>query len=92
MTDKKEGPTNYENYKRTNLEVTWAKAEDYTMPVEWSVTKSSLLIILYGAEPHAITISNPVIAGAFLQLWHMMNSTLRMMPDYESLPRNLTKK
>lgn len=88
MSDKVNGPINYDNYKRTNLTPTWVKAEDYNMPVEWSVTKSSLLIILYGAEPHAISISNPIIASAFLQIWHILDSSLRMMPYYKSLPRS----
>lgn len=77
----------YEGHDRSNLTITWAKHEDYTAPVEWSVTESSLLIILYGAEPHAITIVNPIIADAFLQLWQLLNACLQAMPYYTSLPR-----
>ena len=79
------GLVNYEGHKRSNLEITWVKNEDYNIPVEWSVTKSSLLIILYGTEPHAITISNPLIAGSFLQIWHLLDSCLRAMPYYSSI-------
>ncbi len=87
MPDGTNGPTNNSNHKRTNLDVTWMKNEDYNMPVEWSVTKSSLLIVLYGTEPHAVTISNPLISGSFLQLWHILDSCLKNMPYYNSLPR-----
>lgn len=87
LPDGTKGSPNYDGYKRANLEATWVKSEDYNAPVEWSVTKSSLLIILYGTEPHALTISNPLIAGSFLQLWHLMDSLLKSMPYYSSLPR-----
>lgn len=81
------GPVNYEPHKRSKLEITWAKAGSYDSPVEWSVSGSMLLIILFGQEPHAITIINPVIADAFRQLWHIMDLGLRSMPDYKDLPR-----
>ncbi len=87
MPDGNNGPISYENHKRSNLEITWVKNEDYNLPVEWSVTKSSLLIILYANEPHALTISNPLIAGSFLQLWHILSSCLKTMPYYDQLPR-----
>jgi hypothetical protein len=83
-----DGPVNYESHKRSNLDITWVKREDYNAPVEWSVTESSLMIVLYGTEPHAITIANPIIAGAFLQLWHLLNSCLRAMSYYSELPRS----
>lgn len=87
MPDSINAPINYENHKRSNLNITWVKNEDYNMPVEWSVTKSSLLIIVYGNEPHALTISNPLISGSFLQLWHLLSSCLKNMPYYNKLPR-----
>ena len=82
-----EAPVNYESHERSNLDITWVRSEDYNMPVEWSVTKSSLLIILYGTEPHAITISNPIIAGSFLQIWQLLSSCLKAMPYYGSLSK-----
>lgn len=87
--DVKRGPINPDGDKRSKLTRTWVKREDYTAPVEWSVSGDILLIVLFGAEPHAITIANPIIADAFRQLWHIMNSCLRTMPDYLKLPRTV---
>jgi hypothetical protein len=87
MPDGNKGPINYASHKRSNLEITWFRQEDYDAPVEWSVTASSLMIILYGSEPHAITIANPLIAQAFLQVWHLLDGCLKTTPYYASLPR-----
>lgn len=76
---------------RSNLKRTWVKQEDYTAPVEWSVSGSTLLIIIFEDEPHAISIENPVIAEAFRQLWHIMDTCLRAMPYYKELPRTSEK-
>jgi predicted transcriptional regulator len=73
--------------KRSKLDRTWIKQEDYNAPVEWSVSGSSLLIVLFGDEPHAITIDSPIVADAFTQLWHVMNTCLQAMPYYSELPR-----
>lgn len=81
------GTTSTNSDKRSQLERTWVKQEEYDAPVEWSVSGSSLLIVLFGAEPHAITISNPLIADAFKQLWHLLNGCLQTMPYYKDLPR-----
>lgn len=89
--DMHNGPSNPENDVRSKLKRTWVKHEEYTAPVEWSVSGSTLLIVLFGAEPHAITVSNPIIADAFLQLWRIMDSCLRAMPYYAELPRTDTK-
>lgn len=79
---------NYESHKRSNLDITWAEKDSYDMPVEWSVTKSSLLIVLFGSEPHAITIMNPLIAGSFFQLWCMMDRLLRQQKTHKELAPN----
>lgn len=81
------GTTTSDGDKRSDLARTWVRQEDYTAPVEWSVSGSSLLIVLFGAEPHAITISSPIIAMAFQQLWQIMNQCLQAMPYYKELPR-----
>ncbi len=81
------GTTSSNGDKRSNLKRTWIKQEDYTAPVEWSVSGTSLLIVLFGSEPHAITITNPIIADAFRQIWGMLDSCLRAMPYYSGLPR-----
>lgn len=80
-------PTNPDSDKRSRLTRTWVKREHYTAPVEWSVSGSMLLIVLFGSEPHAITITNPIIADAFRQLWHIMDAGLRALPGYSQLPR-----
>lgn len=69
------------------LERTWIRGEDYTAPVEWSVSGESLLIVIFGDEPHAITIENPMVADAFRQLWQVLHNCLRAMPYQKSLPR-----
>ena len=79
------GPINYDGHKRSNMEVTWLEEEHYNAPVEWSVTKSSLLIVLYATEPHAILIVDKVVAGAFLQLWTLLNSLLEPREIHQKL-------
>lgn len=79
------GPINYANHRRSNLQITWAKHDDYTAPVEWSVTKSSLLIALYASEPQAVIITDPIVAGAFLQLWQLMSRMLEPLATHQRL-------
>lgn len=83
------GPVNPSGDKRSNLERTWCKQEDYSAPVEWSVSGSTLLIVLFGSEPHAITITNPIIAESFLQIWKLLRNCLHTSPYYKHLPRTL---
>lgn len=90
IPDMLRGPANSKGDERSKLQRTWVRQEDYTAPVEWSVSGSMLLIVLFGTEPHAISIVNPVIATAFTQLWQLLDISLRAMPDYNELPR--TKK
>jgi predicted transcriptional regulator len=85
--DVQHGPINPEGDVRSNLTRTWFKHEDYIAPVEWSVSGSMLLIVLFGNEPHAIVVNNPAIANAFTQLWQMLDNCLRAMSYYEQLPR-----
>lgn len=79
------GKINYKSHERSNLDVTWITNDDYDAPVEWSVTKSSLLIVLYATEPHAILIIDPVVAGAFLQLWKLLQVVLAERPTHQQL-------
>jgi predicted transcriptional regulator len=81
------GTTQSKGDARSSLERTWVRQEDYTAPVEWSVSGSSLLIIMFGAVPHAVTIQSPIIANAFEQLWKLLDTCLRSMPYYKTLPR-----
>ena len=75
--------------KRSGLTRTWMRQEDYTAPVEWSVSGSTLVIVLFSREPHAITIESPLIADAFRQMWQILNTCLQNMPYYSELPRKL---
>lgn len=86
------GPVNPDGDKRSKLERTWVKQEDYTAPVEWSVSGATLLIVLFGEQPHAITITNSLVAESFLQMWHIMDTCLRAMPYYHTLPRTQSGK
>lgn len=78
---------NPEPSQRSNFTRTWVRQEDYTAPVEWSVSGSTLLIVIFEDEPHAITIESPIVAEAFRQLWHIMDTCIRAMPYYKDLPR-----
>ncbi len=81
------GTTATNNHQRSNFTRTWVKQEDYTAPVEWSVSGSSLIIVVFSEVPHAITIDHPVVAEAFRQIWHLLNNCLKAMPYYKDLPR-----
>lgn len=73
---------NYAPHQRSNLEITWRNQADYDAPVEWSVTKSSLLIVALSKTPHAILIVDPLVAGAFLQLWQLLDKLLQQQPGH----------
>lgn len=73
--------------RNSMLNRTWIRSEDYAAPVEWSVAGESLLIVVFGDEPHAITIESPLIAEAFRQIWQLIDSMVRTMPYYSQLPR-----
>jgi len=79
-----EGPVNHANHKRGGLTATLMDQKDYTAPVEWSVTGSSLLIVTYATEPHAVLIIDSVIASAFKQLWTLLNTFLQMQPMHQT--------
>lgn len=74
--------------KESALTRTWMRGEDYTAPVEWSVSGENLLIVVFGDEPHAITIESPIVADSFKQLWRILNTCLQAMPYYSQLPRS----
>lgn len=79
-------PTNWAAHARSNLnDIRWAANSDYTAPVEWSVTASSLLIVTHADEPHAVLIIDPVIAGAFLQIWQLLGALLEQQPSHRAM-------
>ena len=73
--------------QRSNLQRTWMRQEDYTAPVEWSVSGSTLLIVMFESQPQAIMIESPLIADAFRQIWQLLSSTIQSMDYYKDLPR-----
>lgn len=81
------GRVNYAQHKRSNLEITWRDNSDYNAPVEWSVTDSSLLIVLYASEPQAILIIDTLVATAFKQLWHTLDTYLQTKETHQKLAR-----
>lgn len=85
--DRATGTNTSQGDSRSALTRTWMKEEDYTAPVEWSASGSSLVIVVFGARPYAITIQDKTITEAFLQIWKLLDSLLRSMPYYKNLPR-----
>ncbi|MGH7241676.1 MAG: helix-turn-helix domain-containing protein [Candidatus Saccharimonadales bacterium] len=79
------GPVNHASHQRGQLTTTLMTKNDYDEPVEWSVTESSLLIVLYATEPHAILIMDKVVAQAFKQLWSLLNVFLQREPQHQRL-------
>ncbi len=90
--DTPEAPSNPAIDRGTNLTRTWIHADGYTAPVEWSISGDELLIISFEAEASAIRIKNPVVARAFKELWHLLDSALRRDPGYKKLPRQAARK
>ena len=78
-----DSPVNWDSHKRSNLDITWINPQYYNAPVEWSVTDSSLLIVLYASEPHAILITDNVVALAFKQIFSFLDLVLKEMPDHQ---------
>lgn len=87
MAAPENGIINQRNHSRSNLEITWAKKGLYTAPVEWSVTNSSLLIVIYGSEPHAILIADKLVAGAFMQVWNLLDLLLQQQPTHKEISK-----
>jgi predicted transcriptional regulator len=74
------------------LSRTWIHADDYTAPVEWTVSGDELLIIEFGKEASAVRIKNMVIARAFKELWHLLDRSIHDSPEYKKLPKQAGRK
>lgn len=85
--DRAIGTNTSQGDSRSALTRTWVKEEDYTAPVEWSASGSTLLIVVFGARPYAITIQDRTVTDAYVQMWKLLDSLLRAMPYYKGLPR-----
>lgn len=77
--------TNKETHKRSMMDVTWADDSFYNSPVEWSVTKTSLLIVSYSKIPQAILVIDPIIASSFMQLFSLLQKLLQTQELHKSL-------
>lgn len=72
------GIKNEDGHKRSNMSVTYYDKAQYSAKVEWSVTESSLLIVVYeGHEPSAIFISSKFVSQAFNQIWKILQLTFK---------------
>jgi len=69
------------------LNRTWITTEDYDKPVEWVAYDDKLAIISFGKEIMGTVIQSPQIADAFRQLYKLLGSTIRLRPNYKSLPK-----
>lgn len=72
--------------KKMLLDRTWYKPEDYTAPVEWSVFGNKVAIISFGKEAIGMVIESPQIAESLRQMFQMLDTGLKRMPGYDSLP------
>lgn len=75
-----------------HLTRTWLGQNDYTAPVEWGVFEDKLYIISYGQEALGVVIQSVQIAGAFKQLFKLLERGQHAQPWYDSLPRLAQKK
>lgn len=66
--------------------------EDYTAPVEWSVSGDEVLIISFEHEASAVRIKNAVVAKAFQELWQLLDNSIRRDPQYKKLPKLAKRK
>jgi len=80
---------NPDSHKESKLDVTWLESGKYTAPLEWSATESSLLIVIYAAEPQAIFITNPLVGGAFIQIWQLLSPLIRVQPTHQTLSKGV---
>ena len=76
----------------SNLTRTWIDADDYTAPVEWTVSGDELLIITFDKEASAIRIKDSEIAKSFKELWRLIDKSARSNPEYKKLPKQAKRK
>lgn len=85
-TDSSEASKNKTIDKSTNLTRTWIDVNDYTAPVEWSVSGDMLTIQVFDDEGKSIVIKSDLVAESFTQLWHITDEALRASDDYKKYP------
>ena len=90
--DTPEAPANPEIDQSTNLIRTWIDENDYTAPVEWSVSGDEVTIFVFEKNGSAIRITSPAVADSFRQLYQLLDKTLQTNPGYTALPRKAERK
>ncbi|HEX8182974.1 MAG TPA: helix-turn-helix domain-containing protein [Candidatus Saccharimonadales bacterium] len=78
--------------RENNLTRTWIHNDDYTAPVEWTVSGHELMIVCFEHEASAIRVKNKVVARAFKELWQLLDRSIRKDPGYKKLPRQAKRK
>jgi hypothetical protein len=86
-TDSLEAPANPEIDARTNLTRTWIDEDDYTAPVEWSVSGDEVTLFVFEKDGSAIRITSPAVADSLRQIFALLDKSLRTAPGYDALPR-----
>ena len=74
------------------LRRTWFSTNDYNAPVEWGAFDDKLYVISFGQEIMGMIIQNQPIADGFKQLFSMLERGQYLLPDYDTFPRNATKR
>ena len=85
-TDSAEAAKNKALDRSTNLRRTWINENDYTVPVEWSVSGDTLVIQVFEDEGKSVVIRSDLIAKSFIQLWLLTDKALRSSIDYKKHP------
>jgi hypothetical protein len=86
------GPTNPDIDSQTNLKRTWITSGQYESPVEWDVCGDELTIVSFNENGTVVRIKDKAIAGAFLELWQMLDQNIRANPEYGLLPQKARRK
>ena len=90
--DAPDASKNPELDKRSNLIRTWIGTEDYTAPVEWTVSGDELNMVVFDSQPYVIQIKDSLVSDAFLQMWRLLDKSIRSRPEYKKLPRKAQRK
>lgn len=91
-TDSPEAPTDLTNDAWTGLKRTWLPHDAYTSSVEWMTSGDELAIISFVDNGRVVRIKDVVIADAFRELWHIIDTNVRANPSYASLPTHAARR
>lgn len=84
---KNDAVINYATHKKYQLNTTWIEKGQYTSPVEWSITKSSVLIAIYEHDISAIYITDELVAESLQQLFNIFKHLLEQQPTHQRLQK-----